>query len=47
MMIADYFDCTICAGEADPKSVLPDCVLCKDAGCDACLDETGKCVPCA
>ncbi len=45
MMISDYFDCNIC-GDADEQSPLPDCAVCRDAECDSCVDETGKCVPC-
>lgn len=48
MMIPDYFDCTVCGNEVDdPRSASPECVVCKAAECDACVEQSGRCVPCA
>jgi len=45
-MAEEYFDCRTCEHEAEPVSVYPACAECREIGCEACLDETGKCVPC-
>lgn len=45
-MISDYFECAICGDKEDLQAAPTECVVCRDASCDACVDESGRCVPC-